>query len=444
MRRLLEKAHARLGDFWWYSLMLFCACRLADVLNAFVGLWLVPKYVGPSELGAVMPLSTFAGFLAIPIGVFANTFRNELSTLAINRKFGQMKSLMRGVFVASVLFLVLAIVICRFALPSFLSRIRVNAGSLGVLILLASFIGAIAPIYSNALQALKKFKANSLINFICAPVRLVTMLVAMPYRAISGYFVGQASTPAASMIISVIGLRKELSVPAEPYWNTNVLRRFSGLFLAFGVMAVASGVGALVESTVLRQRLPELDSAAYYMVTRFSEIATYLSSVFCFTIFPFTAENAARGKDPRPLIIKTSLAVLATNALLAASYGLFGTAILSLLPNGSEYSAYSWAMPWTVGIVSISCINNLYTTGEVSASRFGFLKWSAPIDILYAIALLLVTGHGYFSGLIPKSASEFLTSHNITTLSTMLWWMSAPNLLRLVFIARDLARRKPS
>ena len=57
---MLAKLHARLGDFWWYSLMLFCACRAADLLNAFVGLWLVPKYVDPSELGAVQPLTMFA------------------------------------------------------------------------------------------------------------------------------------------------------------------------------------------------------------------------------------------------------------------------------------------------------------------------------------------------------------------------------------------------
>ena len=45
LREKLKALHARMGDFWWYSLLLFCACRFADVLNAFVGLWLVPKYV---------------------------------------------------------------------------------------------------------------------------------------------------------------------------------------------------------------------------------------------------------------------------------------------------------------------------------------------------------------------------------------------------------------
>ena len=30
MRKMMDRLHARMGDFWWYSLMLFCACRAAD------------------------------------------------------------------------------------------------------------------------------------------------------------------------------------------------------------------------------------------------------------------------------------------------------------------------------------------------------------------------------------------------------------------------------
>ena len=60
MKTLLDRLHVRLGDFWWYSLMLFAALRFGDLINAFVGLWLVPKYVPSEELGAVLPLTQFA------------------------------------------------------------------------------------------------------------------------------------------------------------------------------------------------------------------------------------------------------------------------------------------------------------------------------------------------------------------------------------------------
>ena len=438
----LERLHARLGDFWWYSLMLFLACRAADGLNVFVGLWLVPKYVEPSELGAVMPLTQFANFLAIPIAVFASTFRNELTSLAVNRQFGKMKTLMRGVFIATAIFLFLAIVVSRLLLPAFLERIRIAEGSLGVVILVSSFVATVAPIYTNALQSLKKFKANSLISLLGAPLRLLTMLVTMPLRALTGYFVGQTAPCAFSIVGSVIALRKELSVPAEPYWNREIVKRFGRLFLIFGICALAGGSAALVESTVLRQRLPELDSAAYYMVTRFSDIAGFLATALVFTIFPFTAELAAKGKDTRPIVIKASLAVIGSNAALAAFFCLFGERILGFLPHGSEYASFWWAIPWIIAIVSINMFGTFYTTAELSAYRFGYMKWWLPVTFLYPVTLLLVTGYGYFTDYIPISWTNFLSTHNVTSLSAMLWWMTGIALVKALFCALGMLRQK--
>ena len=442
MKALLDRLHARLGDFWWYSLMLFCAMRAADALNVFVGLWLVPKYVEPAELGAVMPLTQFANFLAIPIAVFASTFRNELTSLAVKGKFGQMKTLMRGVFIATAIFLFLAIVICRFVLPAYLERIRVAEGSLGIVILISSFFGTVSPIYSNALQSLKKFKANSLISLIGAPVRLLTMLVTMPLRALTGYFVGQTAPSAFGIIGSVIALRKELSVPAEPYWNREIVRRFGRLFLIFGISTVASGISSLVESTILRQRLPELDSAAYYMVTRFSDIANFLATAIGFTLFPFTAELAAKGKDTRPLVLKASAAVLISNAALAAFFWIFGEPILAFLPHGKDYASFWWAIPWIIAITSITLFSSFYGATEASAFRFGYMKWMIPMTLLYPAALLFVTGYGYFTAYLPASWTNFLATHNITSLSSMLWWMTAIAVLKALGCALAMLRQK--
>ena len=433
---MIARLHARLGDFWWYSLMLFCACRAADLLNAFVGLYLVPKYVDPSELGAVQPLTQFANFLAIPVAAFANTFRNELTRLSIGKEFGKLKTLMRGVFVATAVFLFLAIVAARFLLPAFLERIRIVEGSLGLVIIAASFVGAVAPIYTNALQALKKFKAQSVISIVGAPVRLVAMLVAMPFRALTGYFVGQAATPAFSIAASVVALRKELSVKAEPYWSRDVIGRFSRLFGIFAAIGMVDGIFLLVESTVLRQRLPDLDSAGYYMATTFSQIAGFVSATLAFTIFPFAAEKSAKGEDMRPLVVKSLLVNAGFCLALAIPFLFFGKTVMSYLPHGDQYSAYWWAIPWLIGIAYLVSIIGLFITAEFSANRFGFLKWYLPFDIAYPILILVVTGHGHFTGYIPASWTEFLTAHNIYSLKTMLWWMTIFNAIRsLVCIA---------
>ena len=443
MKTLLQRLHAKLGDFWWYSLMLFLACRAADALNVFVGLWLVPKYVGPAELGAVMPLTNFANFLAIPIAVFASTFRNELTSLAVKGKFGQVKTLMRGVFIATAIFLFLAIVICRFVLPAYLERIRIAEGSLGLVILITAFVGTIAPIYCNALQALKKFKSSSALALIGAPLRLVTMLVMMPFRAITGYFVGQCAVPVSQIVGSVFCLRKELSVPAEPYWTRAIVKRFTIIFALFGIWSVAGGFATLVESTILRQRLPELDSAAYYMVTRFSDIAGFLATALATTIFPYAADLAAKGKDRRPLVIKASLVVIVSNILLAGFFYLFGERILLWLPHGSAYAQYWWAIPWMVVVPTLMWISSLYTTSELAAFKYGFLKWMVPVILIYPIALLLVTGHGYFDAYLPASWVDFLNTHNIYSLKTMLIWITGNYLLRVACCALAMLRQRP-
>lgn len=438
----LNALHRRMGDFWWYSLMLFLACRAADALNAFVGLWLVPKYVPPSELGAVMPLMQFANFLAIPIAAFANTFRNELTRLSVNREFGKLKTLMRGVFVASAIFMFLAIIAARLIMPAFLERIRIVEGSLGLIIIATSFVSAVSPIYSNALQALKKFKAQSIISIIGAPIRLLAMLMTMPFRALSGYFIGQASIPVFSMTASVIALKKELSVKAEPYWDKDITRQFGKLFIIFLVSGLIGGFNGITEATIIRQRLPDLDSAGYYMATRFSEIAGFLCCTLAFTIFPFTAEKAAKGESLRPLLLK-AFAANATFCLLIATPFLFcGKWILSLLPNGELYSAYWWVIPWLIGLSLISSIIALYTTAEISANRFTYLKWYLPVDILYPVLLLVVTGHGYFTNLIPESWTKFLNTHNIYSLKTMLYWMTTSISIRAICCAIAFGRHK--
>lgn len=430
---MFAKLHSKLGDFWWYSLMIFCACRAGDLMNAFVGLWLVPKYVDPSELGAVTPLTQFASFLAIPVAAFASTFRNELSHLSIGREFGKLKTLLRGVFVATAIFLFVAIVVARVVLPAFLERIRIVEGSLGIIIIVSSFINAVSPVYSNALQALKKFKTQSVLNIVGAPVRLVVMLIAMPFRALTGYFAGQAATPVFNIFASVFSLRKELSAHAEPYWTHETFKKFSSLLAIFLVAGIAGGFNGLVESTIIRQRLPDIDSAGYYMATRFSEIAAFLSTTLSFTIFPFAADRAAEGKDLRPIILKAFAASMAFCLVVAIPFGFFGQEILSILPHGDKYAAYWWAIPWHITIIAISSLLGLYITAQISVNHFGYLKWYMPLDVAYPVLLLLVTGHGYFAGLIPASWTEFLSRHNICSLSTMLWWMTANSVIKAVF-----------
>ena len=50
---------------------------------------------------------------------------------------------------------------------------------------------------------------------------------------------------------------------------------------------------------------------------------------------------------------------------------------------------------------------SFYTTAEVSAQRFGFLKWLVPLELTCPVVLLLMTDHGYLAGIIPASMDRY-------------------------------------
>ena len=66
---LFARIRSRLGPVWGPAFLLFCATRVGDVVNAAVGLWLVPRFCSGDELRAVQPLVRVAAFVATPLAL---------------------------------------------------------------------------------------------------------------------------------------------------------------------------------------------------------------------------------------------------------------------------------------------------------------------------------------------------------------------------------------
>ena len=126
---------------------------------------------------------------------------------------------------------------------------------------------------------------------------------------------------------------------------------------------------------------------------------------------------------------------------MAIFFWIFGKPILAFLPHGEEYANYAWAIPWLILLTALGAIQGFYTNTEISARRFGFLKWRIPLHVISIAVLLFVTGYGYFVDYFPASWEQFFATHNFTSLKAMLWWMTAQAIIPLFFCARDLARQ---
>lgn len=393
--KALERTETVADKFWKSSLLLFLALRLADVVNAFAGIYLVPKYVGAKELGAVLPLANFAGFLSLPVLIVATVFMRQVAVLAEEKAFGEIKSLVRGMFVAGAVVFAAALFGAKMVMDDFLERLRIEEGSLAFLIVASAVAAAMAPVYSNVLVALKRFKTLSLLNFFSAPVRVASMLLLMPFRALSGYFAAQATPGIFVMLGSIAALRKELAVKAKPFWTRSRLREVSVFGAATALFVVAPSLQSLLETTALRQCLAANDSAAYYMVTRFSEIAAYAGATLATVLFPFAV--GANSLEVRKIVKKAMAASIAISVVLAGGFALSGSQVLALLPDGAIYSGYTGSLVALTLVAGANSAAACAVNWLLASGRRRWLWWWCLSHIGYSFAFWMNSRYGQWS-----------------------------------------------
>jgi len=437
--RLLTRLHARLGDLWWYTILLFCVQRFGDVINMFVGLWLVPKYVSQQDLGAVLPLSQFVNLIGLPLGLVAVPFMKYLNVYSERNELGKIKSLLRDVFVGTGVLALLTFVIAYFLLPIVFVRMRVAAGSLGVLIVGSSIILAVSTIFQNAVQGLKLYSATVWFNALTAPCRLVLMLLFMPFRPLSGYFLGQGASPGVSVVGAIWVLRKKLgkTVKAVPYWKEDgrAMLRYAvpvALGTAFAV------VGSSVEQIIIRHRLSDFDSAGYYMISRFADIATYIGSVFVVFLFPMVAGRKAKDAGSQKVLLHSVSGTTVGGLLVAVLLWFFGADLLGLQEHWKVYQSLSGHMAFlavvNVSTVVVTCLS----TYETAQGRFRYLWYLLPFIAFKSVGLYLLTGYTFFEGMVPPSWIRAVAMLDPCRLGFLLAVFLAGNLLMILCLCMDI------
>ena len=424
--KVISGLHARLGDFWWWSICLFVALRIGDVINAVVGLWLVPKYVGQEELGAVLPLLQVSSVFGLPISILVLVFMKFLNRYKTNGEDGKVKSLMRTFWLLASACIVLGCFAAAFLLPHFFDRIRVVSGSLGILIMASAVLSSTSPVFSNALQALKRFRSMAALNILSAPLRLVVMLVAMPFRALSGYMLGQIAPSVLHIGWSIVALRKDLgrAITTDSSWRHDIpaMIRYT---ICVALWMGAATIVAMIQAMIIRQRLPEVESAAYYMISRFAELATYAGLTLSTVMFPFAAEAHTRGKDSARLLHRMTIATIGFGLLFAGGLAIFGRFIFELSPLWSAYVGYVPDMVLLALVLTLGMAVGNFCSHQAARDDFSFLWFVVPLSAAQAAFYICFTGYGFFNGILPQSVVDWMESLRIASLRNILWTMCA-------------------
>ncbi len=416
---MLKRLHAKLGDFWWYSLMIFAACRSGDAIQAFIGLWLVPKYVGPGELGAVLPLQQLAGLFSVPLAILATVFAKYVNVYATRGEYGKVKGFIRDIIGMACLLFVLCILAAKILLPHFYERLRVEDGLLTLLILAAGFVGNLSQLFTNALQGLKKFKTLALVNIVSAPVRLITLLVTMPIRALSGYVLGQTTPPTATSLIAVFSLRRDFQgIRTDTNWRTDMpsLLRYAG---PVAVWTIGCSVYSALYATLFRQRLPEVESAAYYLLAKLSEIGGYLGLSLMFVLFPLAAEAHEQGQEDRRVLRHAIWGSILFSGVLALVFALLGRHLFALVPVWRPYLGYVQLLAPTAITMGVSCAIGALVTYEMACRRFRPIWIVIGMNFCWLAALVALLGCEFFRNTLPDGIVNALSALDLANLRTL-------------------------
>ncbi len=440
--RLLSDLHTKIGDLWWYSALIFISCRAGDVIQAFIGLWLVPRYVGPQELGAVIPLQTLAALFAVPLAVIATVFAKFVNVYATRGEEGKVKCLIRDVLAVAIATFAVSIAVAYLVVPHFYVRLNVISGMLTALILAAGFTSNLSSLFSSALQGLKMFKAITVQNLIGAPIRLVTLLVAMPIRALSGYVLGQATPPTANSVLAAVSLRRRFAnVSCDTSWRKDLPEILRYLW-PVAVCTIFGTLFASICTTVYRQRLPEVESAAHYVLTRFAETAGYVGASMTFVLQPLSAEAHERGRETSTALRRTILTTLAVSVAEAAAFAAFGRTILSMVAVWREYADYAYLLPPLVFTTGAAVVIGAIITHEMACRRFGATALITGFNAVWTILLVGFSGFAFFRGILPDATVDFVESLHVNRLSVYTWASLVSVLAQLALLHLFLCLRR--
>lgn len=380
-----------LGPVWGPAFVLFIAARAGDVINAITGIWLVPKFVPQAQLGAVLPLTQIAAFVAMPLSLVLTPYAKLLNVHSVRGETGKVKAMVRDATIAAAIALIAAFALTPLFLPLVFRLFAIENGLLALAIILSAVIGALAPIFTETMRALGRFSVVSWTNAAVPVARFAAMAVLLPFRGLTGYFAGQGSSSAFQSGIMLAAFYKSCRKIRPQKWWHDDRKDFFAYLAPIAVLTIFGNLRGVVEVLPFAL-MPDVESAAWYQLTRFSEIAAYMGAAVVFVLFPVVSARHERGEDTSRLLVRAMSLVMALGSALSLALAASGKAIFTAAGFLAPYSTFTkWLLP--LGIMATAkTATTCFTTHEMACRRFSFLTYTVPICLAETLAVYLASG----------------------------------------------------
>ena len=197
------------------------------------------------------------------------------------------------------------------------------------------------------------------------------------------------------------------------------------------------------QALLIRQRLPEVESAGYYIISRLAEVAAYAGMSLLVVVFPLATEARENGVRGNGLLWRLLGGTVLPGLAVTAIFAVCGRWLLGAVPLWRDYVCYAPLLTlYTLRLVLATAIG-AFTTYEIAAGRFSFLWYCIPFGLIETGTLIILTGYGIFCGILPDGIVNWMASLNAARLDFFVWWfLGCSTVQMLVVLGHVLLRGK--
>jgi O-antigen/teichoic acid export membrane protein len=425
---LTRRIRDRLDPLWWYSLLVFAASRVTDLLNLYFGLFYLPDALSNNELGTVDPINRLVGFGAIPLTVVGVVAAKYLSVYHAKREFGKIRRFMIDMSRLALLAAVVSVAVLVIAFEPLRERLRLESPYLLLGLSGLMVLSCWLPLINVVLQGMQRFYASMAIGPVNALAKLILCCLLVPVLGLSGYLFAMTVAGLITIATGLWTLRKDLGGDVEIVSYRQDMRGILAFAWPVAVWTTCTNLQGFVEPFTVKHFLPD-DAAGYYMLCRFGYIPTYLVGALSFVLFPMLSHRHERGEDTQPYLRQ---AVGVTVVICVCGVALMGLStgwLMGLRPQWAAYQQYA-PQVWLVGtMVTLDAVNAIYITHEVACRRFSFLRALAPAILVECLVLYGAFGWAAFQDMLPACVWGLVRDAVPLTLWFALWAMLVARLI---------------
>lgn len=215
----LRAIRSRLGPLWWHTGLMFVFSRIGDVINLYVGMFMVPDRISADQLGAVIPILRLTTLVGVPLGILGVVATKFVNGMLVRGESGRIKAFLRDFARLTGWMTVILVGVLWLTWDSIALRLELQDWRLLPMMALLLAVACWGPIATAVSQGLKHFYRLSVVGVAGPAARLVVVALLLTPLGLTGYMAGQVamSLTAVALLAGPIGRYLRTDIRAESY-----------------------------------------------------------------------------------------------------------------------------------------------------------------------------------------------------------------------------------